>query len=351
MSLVDTFGLTRVVSAATEGVPYWGNFFESLGSLNNSRIGIHLAIFVEPYLEFVLEGKKTVESRFSVNRVAPYGRVGENDVIFLKRAGGPIVGVCEVTNTWFYKLGPDSFGEIEARFGRAICPVDEDFWADRRHAEYATLMKLGRVHRTEPLAFPKKDRRGWVVLKASELQDELFMQPMVVGLAGPIASGKTTIGRELADSLGVPFGSFGKVIRMVARSKGISESRENLQRLGQELVEHDPVQLCRDVLNDVGWQPGTPVVIEGFRHLSIVDALRQLVRPVPFRLVYIDVDLRTELARTSLSDATMKQYRADATEIQVPNLKNIADLCVSGTSPVNQAVSEIRKAFGLNNGE
>jgi hypothetical protein len=351
MSLVDTIGLKRVVSAATEGVPYWGNFFESLGSLKNSRIGIHLAIFVEPYLEFVLEGKKTVESRFSVNRVAPYGQVGENDVIFLKRAGGPIVGICEVTNTWFYKLGPESFEEIAARFGRAICPVDEDFWTERRHAEYATLIKLGRVHRTEPLSFPKRDRRGWVVLKPSELQNELFMQPMVVGLAGPIASGKTTIGRELADSLGLSFGSFGKVVRMLARSKGIAENRENLQRLGQQLVDHDPMQLCRDVLDDAGWQPGTPVVIEGFRHRSIVDALRQLVRPLPFRLVYVDVDLRTELARTSLSDAELKRYRADATEVELPNLKTMADLCVSGTSPVNQAISKIRKTFGLNNGE
>jgi dephospho-CoA kinase len=351
MSLVDTIGLKRVVNAVTEGVPYWGNFFESLGSLSHSRIGIHLAIFVEPYLEFVLEGKKTVESRFSVNRVAPYGQVGENDVIFLKRAGGPIVGICEVTNTWFYRLGPGSFEEIAARFGRAICPVDDEFWTDRRHTEYATLIKLGRVHRTEPLVFPKKDRRGWVVLKPSDLQGELYVQPIVVGLAGPIASGKTTVGRKLADSLGVPFGSFGTVVRTIARSKGISESRENLQRLGQQLVEHDPVQLCRNVLNDMGWQPGTSAVIEGFRHLSIVDALRKLVRPVSFRLVYIDVDLRTELARTSLSDATMKKYRADPTELQVPDLKNIADLCVSGISPVNQAVSQIRKTFGLNNGE
>jgi dephospho-CoA kinase len=177
------------------------------------------------------------------------------------------------------------------------------------------------------------------------------MQPIVVGLAGPIASGKTTIGRKLADSLGIPFGSFGRVIRMIAQSKGISESRENLQRLGQQLVERDPVQLCREVLNDVGWQPGMPVVIDGFRHLSIVDALRKLVRPVAFRLVYVDIDLRTELARTSLSDAAIRQYRADPTEIQVPDLKNLADFCVSGTSPVNQVVGEIRKAFGLNNGE
>ena len=351
MSLVDTIGLRRVVNAATEGVPYWGNFFESLGSLSKLRIGIHLAIFVEPYLEFVLEGKKTVESRFSVHRVAPYRQVGENDIIFLKKAGGPILGICEVTNTWFYKLGPDSFEDIAERFGRAICPVGDQFWSDRRHAEYATLIKLGRVQRTEPLTFPKKDRRGWVVLKRSDHQNELFMKPIVVGLAGPIGSGKTTIGARLADSLGVPFGSFGRIIRTIARNKGIPESRENLQRLGQQLVENDPERLCRDVLKDMGWQPGMSVVIEGIRHLTIVDALRQLTRPVPFRLVYIDIDLRTELARTSLSSNAMQQYQLDATEIQLPNLRDISDIRVSGTSPIDETVAQIRNAIGVGNGK
>jgi hypothetical protein len=332
-------------------VPYWGDLFESLGSLNDLRIGIHLAIFVEPYLEFVLEGRKTVESRFSVHRVAPYRQVKENDVIFLKRAGGPIVGICEVTNTWFYKLGPDTFEEIAERFGRAICPIDDQFWTDRRHTEYATLIKLGRVHRIEPLIFPKKDRRGWVVLKPPVGQDELFMEPTVVGLAGPIASGKTAVGTGLAEALGVPFGSFGRVIRVIARSKGISENRENLQRLGQFLVDNDPMKLCREVLNDVGWLPGKSAVIEGFRHPSIVDTLRQLVKPVTFRLVYIDVDLGTELARTALPGPAIMEYRADPTEVQVPSLKNVADLCVSGTTPIDRIVTQIRKAFGLTDGE
>lgn len=36
-----------------------------------SSVGIHLAIFAEPFLSMVLSGEKTVESRFSRNRCAP----------------------------------------------------------------------------------------------------------------------------------------------------------------------------------------------------------------------------------------------------------------------------------------
>ena len=306
---------------------------------------------MEPYLQFVLDGKKTVESRFSVHRVAPYRQVAANDVILLKRAGGPIVGISQVTSAWFYKLGPGSFQEIAAQFGKAICPVGDDFWIDRQSAEYATLIRLGQVQRTEPVAFPKRDRRAWVVLKHSEPQHDLFTQPLVLALVGPIASGKTTIGVALANSLGVPFGSFGKIIRMIARSKGLPESRATLQRLGQELVNRDPTHLCSDVLTAAGWRPGMSAVIEGLRHPSVLAALRRLTKPVPVRVVYVDVDLDTTFSRTSLSARTIAQYRADPTEREVPDLRATADFCVSGVSPVDQTVTEIRKAFGLYHGE
>src|SRR6202035_5734171 len=59
---------------------------------------IHLAVFVEPYLTFVLEGKKTIDSRFSVNRHAPFEQVKNGDLLILKQSSGPICGVCSVSH-------------------------------------------------------------------------------------------------------------------------------------------------------------------------------------------------------------------------------------------------------------
>jgi ASC-1-like (ASCH) protein len=53
-------------------------------------------VFIEPYLQFILDGQKTVESRFSANRSAPYQQVGKGDVVLLKRTGGPVMGVGSV---------------------------------------------------------------------------------------------------------------------------------------------------------------------------------------------------------------------------------------------------------------
>ena len=77
-----------------------------LGSYGPEGVGcgVHLAIFVEPYLELVLAGKKTIESRFSANRCPPYNAVKKGDLLLLKRSGGPVVGVATVGQVWSYDL-------------------------------------------------------------------------------------------------------------------------------------------------------------------------------------------------------------------------------------------------------
>jgi len=70
-----------------------------LHSTDSARL--HLAVFVEPYLQYVLDGKKTVESRFGIHRRPPFGHVSEGDILLLKRSGGPVTGVCLVARFGF----------------------------------------------------------------------------------------------------------------------------------------------------------------------------------------------------------------------------------------------------------
>jgi hypothetical protein len=136
---------------------------------------LHLAVFVEPYLDHVLAGRKTVESRFSAHRLPPFGQLQRGDVLLLKRAGGPVVGICRVGGVWFYRLEPNSWSEIRGRFGPQLCVNDDQFWQDRRYASYATLMQLEDVRTLDPVQIPKRDRRGWVVLAPRGGQMELSL--------------------------------------------------------------------------------------------------------------------------------------------------------------------------------
>lgn len=128
----------------------------------------HLAIFIPPFLDLILEGRKTIEGRFSKVRCAPFGAVDEGDVVFMKESGGMVKGsfiVAKVES--FENLSQEKLKELETRYSDSLCSnADPQYWQRRRASKYATLMHVAQPTRFErPFPFPKKDRRGWVVLK------------------------------------------------------------------------------------------------------------------------------------------------------------------------------------------
>ncbi len=133
-----------------------------------SRIGIHLAIFAEPFLSMVLSGEKKIDSRFSRIRCAPYGEIGHGDVILLKEVSGPICGLALAQRTWCYDLGIEPIDRIRDRFGAAI-GADDEFWASRANALYATLIELDVPASIAPVSCDKRDRRGWVSLRSRQM--------------------------------------------------------------------------------------------------------------------------------------------------------------------------------------
>jgi hypothetical protein len=133
-----------------------------------SRIGIHLAIFAEPFLSMVLSGQKTIESRFSRNRCAPYGEIDNGDIVLLKEVAGPICGLALARRIWCYDLEAEPIERIRGRFGAGIC-ADDDFWSSRADALYATLIELDAPASIAPVNCDKRDRRGWVSLRARQM--------------------------------------------------------------------------------------------------------------------------------------------------------------------------------------
>lgn len=145
----------------------WIENLQKLLAQDSTSPGLHLAVFVEPYLSYILEGKKTIESRFGIRRFAPYGKVAPNDIILLKKSSGPIVGICKVSDVWFYNLNPLSWKQLREDFTKALCAQDPNFWKQRENAAFATLMRINQVTKINPVEYSKRDRRGWVVLQSN----------------------------------------------------------------------------------------------------------------------------------------------------------------------------------------
>lgn len=164
-----TEDLVARLRESTNGNGFWKRHLDDLSVSTPSAFSVHLAVLLEPYLEFILEGSKTVESRFSKNRIAPFKLVDRGDVILLKRsAAKAISGLCVVSNVWFYQLNVDSWNEIRGEFATALRAEDPLFWEQRKSAHFATLMRISHVQTLPPIEIPKRDRRGWVVLRSRQ---------------------------------------------------------------------------------------------------------------------------------------------------------------------------------------
>jgi hypothetical protein len=156
---------------------YWPSRLIAIESNIRSKktVRIHVAIFVEPYLTFLLDGTKTVESRFSVNRCAPFQQAEEGDVILVKESGGGIVAICEIAAKWYYDLDQAAWAVIRQRFSAQLAIKDSRFWDTKKDACYASLFKVKNITSIDPLFFEKRDRRGWLILSYANQSQSLLL--------------------------------------------------------------------------------------------------------------------------------------------------------------------------------
>lgn len=154
----------EILNEAVKGLPSGSAWHGRLRAAicGDADIGVHLGVFVEPYLEAILDGRKTIESRFGVHRCAPFERVQRGDIIFLKRSGGPVVGLALAGGADYYHLDADVLGDLRDRFAVELYAEDEAFWSARAEKRFATLIHIDDTLKIETMDIDKRDRRGWV---------------------------------------------------------------------------------------------------------------------------------------------------------------------------------------------
>jgi len=162
--------LTAQLAESLRDDPFWSEFFQRSALPASSHWALHVAIFQEPFLTWVFEGRKRVESRFSHHQVAPYGELSAGDVIALKRVGGPVVGLCLATACWSYRLDSKTWSHIQDRFAALLCADSDEFWSSRKDARFATLASIDHVRSVADIDYPKSDRRGWVIERSRVAQ-------------------------------------------------------------------------------------------------------------------------------------------------------------------------------------
>jgi len=131
----------------------------------------HLAIMNKATVEAILNGIKTIETRFSQHKIAPFGVVSVGDLVYLKPPGEEIIGQFRVKKVFYFEgLTDKDMEKIFQDYGSKISvgckEEDEKYFSDKKSSTYGTLIFIGDSERfiTSPIKVKKSDQRGWVVL-------------------------------------------------------------------------------------------------------------------------------------------------------------------------------------------
>lgn len=125
----------------------------------------HIAILKQPFFDMVLSGEKTIESRWSMVKVAPYKKVSVGDKILLKETGKVVTATANVKKVQFYELTPEIVEDIRIKYGRQIGTDKFEDWKSTLQKKYCTLIWLDKVTPVDPIKVKRSNGAGWIVLK------------------------------------------------------------------------------------------------------------------------------------------------------------------------------------------
>lgn len=149
-------------------------------------------------------------------------------------------------------------------------------------------------------------------------------------IIGQISSGKSTLANRLFNELNMGKASFGGYLLHYCDQMGIADrSRENLQAVGQQLIDAGPASFLQAVIG-FSAKGCKEVIFEGVRHLSILDEIQQISGDLIS--VYLDATFDQRLKRYLLrpdkaidmdrSEAEFNKAISHPVEQEVPSLRS-----------------------------
>lgn len=111
---------------------------------------IHIAIVRGEYAEPILIGTKTIESRLTKTRKAPFGRIRIGERIYFKKSSGPFFATAIVSAVHeFESLTEQLVEDLRELFDDRVLGGDV-YWSQRSGSRFAVFVELDRV---EPVGY------------------------------------------------------------------------------------------------------------------------------------------------------------------------------------------------------
>ena len=110
-------------------------------------------------LDMIISGKKTIESRWYINKIAPWNKIKAGDTIYFKESSEDVTARAAVTKVLQLELTPQIAKNIIKKYGNLIDPgtSKEDFikWGKEKKKRYCILMFLSNVKKIKPFSIDK----------------------------------------------------------------------------------------------------------------------------------------------------------------------------------------------------
>ena len=119
----------------------------------------HIAIMKKSskLIDKIVPGDKTIESRWSKTKRAPFGRIGVEDIIYFKDSGNPVTAMAEVEKVLqFRDLTSELIDHILKTYGKEL-GIEYAPGLHRRYAgkKYCILAFLRNPRRIKPFSIDK----------------------------------------------------------------------------------------------------------------------------------------------------------------------------------------------------
>ncbi len=137
-------------------------------------MAVHVAILLKRYVDLILDGRKTIESRLTKTTREPYQAIAPGERIHFKASSGPYMATAVADRMEFFtNLTPADIDRLQHEHNRGICG-DDAYWDWKRDCRYATLVWLRDVQATGqgPSMEPSRGI-AWFVLEDPSMQAEL----------------------------------------------------------------------------------------------------------------------------------------------------------------------------------
>lgn len=127
----------------------------------------HLVILKREYINEILSGDKSIESRFMKRKGIPFGKISRGDKLFFKISAGPVCASGEVEKVKCVKnLTSEKIKQIRKQYGNLIGGTKE-YWKTIEEKRFCVLIWLKNTRPIAEKKINKRDRRAWVILSKS----------------------------------------------------------------------------------------------------------------------------------------------------------------------------------------